>query len=215
MVNIKLFPFNPFYENTYVLSDETGECVIIDPGCHDSEEEQELKSYIEKKNLRPVKLLNTHCHIDHVFGNPFVSENWKLQLEINPLDLKVLESFPLVCQMYGFNGKIQPEPIMTLLEGKQVKFGNTVLEIFFTPGHSPGSVCFYHAEQKFLIGGDVLFQGSIGRTDLPLGDHDTLLKSIREKLFVLPDDVVVYSGHGSPTKIGIEKKTNPFVGEGS
>ncbi len=104
---------------------------------------------------------------------------------------------------------------MTLLEGKQVKFGNTVLEIFFTPGHSPGSVCFYHAEQKFLIGGDVLFQGSIGRTDLPLGDHDTLLKSIREKLFVLPDDVVVYSGHGSPTKIGIEKKTNPFVGEGS
>lgn len=215
MVTIKTFPFNPFYENSYVLSDETGECVIIDPGCHIEEEEAELKSYIEKNNLKPVKLLNTHCHIDHVFGNPFVAETWGLPLEIHPLDLPVLESFPKVCLMYGFNGKIQPDPIFTLEEGKQVKFGNTTLDIFFTPGHSPGSVCFYNAAEKFLIGGDVLFQGSIGRSDLPGGDYETLLKSIRTKLFKLPDDVTVYSGHGAPTKIGVERITNPFVGEGN
>ena len=211
MIKVTAFLFNPFYENTYVLSDETGECVIIDPGCHIDEEEGELKEYIEKNNLKPVRLLNTHCHVDHVFGNPFVAEKWKLQLEISPLETKVLESFPTICQLYGLNGKIQPEPILTLEEGKQIKFGNSVFEIFFTPGHSPGSVCFYNAKEKILIGGDVLFEGSIGRTDLPGGDHETLLKSIREKLFVLPDDVVVYPGHGNPTKIGVEKRTNPFL----
>ncbi|CAN5918649.1 MBL fold metallo-hydrolase [soil metagenome] len=215
MITIKTFPFNPFYENSYVLSDETGECIIIDPGCHNEEEEMELKSYIETNKLKPVKLLNTHCHIDHVFGNPFVAETWSLQLEIHPLDLVVLESYPKVCEMYGFPMlKHQPEVACILEEGKQVTFGNTTLDVFLTPGHSPGSVCFYNAKEKFVIGGDVLFQGSIGRSDLPGGDYETLLKSIREKLFQLPDDVTVYSGHGSPTKIGIEKKTNPFVGEG-
>lgn len=196
-----------------MLSDETGECIIIDPGCHIPEEEQELKSYIDKNQLRPVRLLNTHCHVDHVFGNSFVAKTWKLQLEIHPLELKVLESFPMVCQMYGFNPTIQPDPILTLEEGKQVKFGNTTLEILFTPGHSPGSVCFYHAKEKIAISGDVLFQGSIGRSDLPGGDPDILVKSIQEKLFVLPDEVKIYSGHGGVTKIGIEKRTNPFVGE--
>ncbi len=215
MVTIKSFTFNPFYENTYVLSDETGECIIIDPGCHNAEEEAELKSYTDKEKLKPVKLINTHCHIDHVFGNPFVSETWHLPLEIHPLDLIVLESFQKVCEMYGFNGKIQPEPVFTLEEGKQVKFGNTVLDIFFTPGHSPGSVSFYNAKEKFLISGDVLFEGSIGRSDLPGGDYDVLIKSIKEKLLILPEDVAVYSGHGSPTKIGIEKRSNPFVGEGN
>jgi hydroxyacylglutathione hydrolase len=213
MVTIKSFCFNPFSENTYILSDETGECIIIDPGCHIAEEEQELQSYIVKNKLRPVKLLNTHCHIDHVFGNPFVAETWKLPLEINAMDEKVLESFPRVCEMYGFNGKIQPEPVLTLEEGKQVKFGNTTLDIFFTPGHSPGSVCFYNAKEKFAISGDVLFQGSIGRSDLPGGDHETLVKSIKEKLFKWPDDVKIYSGHGGVTTIGIERRSNPFVGE--
>ncbi len=214
MITIKTFPFNPFYENSYVLSDETGECVIIDPGCHNEEEEEELKSYIEQNKLKPVKLLNTHCHIDHVFGNPFVSETWNLQLEIHPLDLVVLESYPRVCEMYGFPmKKQQPEAVCSLKEGIPVTFGSTTLEVFLTPGHSPGSVCFYNAKEKFVIGGDVLFQGSIGRSDLPGGDYETLLKSIRQKLFVLPDDVTVYSGHGGATKIGVEKKTNPFVGE--
>jgi glyoxylase-like metal-dependent hydrolase (beta-lactamase superfamily II) len=212
MITIKSFPFNPFYENTYVLSDETGECIIIDPGCHNEEECEELKAYIEKSRLKPVRLLNTHCHIDHVFGNPFVSETWKLPLEINIHDLPVLESYPKVCEMYGFPMKnLQPEPLTTLEEGKQVKFGHTALEIYFTPGHSPGSVSFYNAKEKFVIGGDVLFQGSIGRSDLPGGDYETLIRSIKEKLLVLPEDVIVYSGHGNPTKIGIEKRTNPFL----
>jgi glyoxylase-like metal-dependent hydrolase (beta-lactamase superfamily II) len=157
-------------------------------------------------------LLNTHCHIDHVFGNPFVSETWKLPLEINIHDLPVLESYPKVCEMYGFPMKnLQPEPLTTLEEGKQVKFGHTTLEMFFTPGHSPGSVSFYNAKEKFVIGGDVLFQGSIGRSDLPGGDYETLIRSIKEKLLVLPEDVIVYSGHGNPTKIGMEKRTNPFL----
>ncbi|CAN5238976.1 MBL fold metallo-hydrolase [soil metagenome] len=211
MITIKSFAFNPFYENSYVLSDETGECVIIDPGCHNEEEEQELKAYIEKNKLKPVKLINTHCHIDHVFGNPFVAETWNLPLEIHPQDLIVLESFPKVCELYGFNGKIQPDAVMSLEEGTQVKFGNSAMEIFFTPGHSPGSVSFYNANEKFLISGDVLFQGSIGRSDLPGGDYETLLRSIKEKLLVLPDDIDVYSGHGAPTKIGIERKSNPFL----
>ncbi|MEO5642325.1 MAG: MBL fold metallo-hydrolase, partial [Bacteroidia bacterium] len=168
MITIKTFPFNPFYENSYVLSDETGECIIIDPGCHNEEEEMELKSYIKTNKLKPVKLLNTHCHIDHVFGNPFVAETWALQLEIHPLDLLVLESYPKVCEMYGFPMlKQQPEAACSLKEGKQVTFGNTTLDVFLTPGHSPGSVCFYNAKDKFVIGGDVLFQGSIGRSDLP------------------------------------------------
>lgn len=213
MVTIKIFPFNPFQENTYVLSDETGECVIIDPGCHISEEEQELKEYIDSNHLEPVKLLNTHCHVDHVLGNPFVADTWKLGLEMHKADLPVLESFPRVCEMYGVPGGTQPEPAHFLEEGEKVKFGNTTLEVLFTPGHAPGHVVFYHPEEKFIIGGDVLFQGSIGRTDLPGGDFPTLEKSIREKLYVLPGDVKVYPGHGPATTIGWEKKNNPFVGE--
>ncbi len=213
MITIKHFSFNPFCENTYILSDESGECVIIDPGCHIPEEEEELRSYIKTNNLKPVKLLNTHCHIDHVFGNQFVADTWKLGLEMHREDLTVLESFPRVCEMYGFPATSQPEPATFLEEGQQVKFGSTTLEILFTPGHSPGSVSFYYEKEKFLISGDVLFQGSIGRTDLPGGNFETLEKSIREKLYVLPEDVKVYPGHGPHTTIGFEKKNNPFVGE--
>ncbi|HTL83398.1 MAG TPA: MBL fold metallo-hydrolase [Bacteroidia bacterium] len=213
MTTVKQFTFNPFAENTYVVSDETGECVIIDPGCHISEEEEELTQYITSQKLKPVKLLNTHCHVDHVFGNYFVSQKWGLGLEMHKDDLNVLASFPMVCEMYGFPGGPQPEPKVFLEEGQQVKFGNTKFDIFFTPGHSPGSVCFYSREDKVVIGGDVLFQNSIGRTDLPGGNHEQLLQSIREKLFVLPDEVKVYCGHGPFTTIGWEKKHNPFVGE--
>lgn len=211
MITIKTLPFNPFSENTYVLSDETGECIIIDPGCFDSEEEQVLKAYIDQNQLRPVKLLNTHCHVDHVLGNYFVADTWKLGLEMHREDLPVLASFEKVCKMYGLPGGPQPEPAVFLEEGQQIKFGNSVLEILFTPGHAPGHIVFYQPAEKFLIGGDVLFQGSIGRTDLPGGDFDTLEKSIREKLYLLPDDITVYPGHGPTTTIGFEKRNNPFV----
>jgi hydroxyacylglutathione hydrolase len=211
MITIHSFTFNPFYENSYILSDESGECVIIDPGCHISEEEQELEEYIREKGLKPVKLLNTHCHVDHVFGNQFVADKWKLGLEIHKSDVPVLDSFAKVCQMYGFNGGPQPEPAHFFEDGDSITFGNTTLHILFTPGHSPGSVCFYHKEEKFVIGGDVLFQNSIGRTDLPGGDFSTLEKSIRTKLYTLPDDVKVYPGHGPATTIGYEKVNNSFV----
>jgi hydroxyacylglutathione hydrolase len=213
MITIHTFTFNPFYENTYILSDESNECVIIDPGCHISEEEQELEQYIVSNKLKPVKLLNTHCHIDHVFGNSFVAGKWNLELEMHRDDLVVLQSFPQVCQMYGFPSGPQPEPGKFLEEGGQVHFGNSTLDILFTPGHSPGSICFFNEKEKFAIAGDVLFQGSIGRSDLPGGNYETLIKSIREKLFRLPADLKVYPGHGPSTTIGFEKKNNPFAGE--
>ncbi len=211
MITVHPFTFNPFSENSYILSDETGECVIIDPGCYDATEQQELADYVKDNALKPVKLLNTHCHVDHVFGNLFVAETWKLGLTMHQLDVPVLDSFAQVCQMYGLKGGPQPEPAHFIEEGEQISFGNSVLDIFFTPGHSPGSVCFYSKKDAILIGGDVLFQGSIGRTDLPGGNFETLENSIRTKLYTLPEDVIVYSGHGDPTTIGAEKWSNPFV----
>lgn len=211
MITIHTLTFNPFSENSYILSDETGECVIIDPGCSTSSEQQELLEYVQNKGLKPLKLLNTHCHIDHVFGNQFVADQWKLGLEIHQSDVTVLKSFAAVCQMYGFPGGSQPEPAHFLNDGDAISFGNSKLEVRFTPGHSPGSVSFYNADQKFVISGDVLFQGSIGRTDLPGGDFATLEKSIRTKLYTLPDDVTVFPGHGPSTTICWEKENNAFV----
>lgn len=212
MIQTHTLTFNPFYENTYILSDETGECVIIDPGCFDAAEREELRAFIEEKKLRPVKLLNTHCHIDHVFGNSFVSRTWNLGLEMNREDLPVLASFEQVCRMYGIAPvDMQPEPSVFLGEEDVIRFGNSALQIFFTPGHSPGSICFYSADDKILIGGDVLFRQSIGRTDLPGGDFNTLVTSIRKKLYVLPGDTEVFPGHGPTTTIAGEKTGNPFV----
>jgi hydroxyacylglutathione hydrolase len=213
-MQVHAFTFNPVYENTYVLADETGACVIVDPGCYSASEQAALKNFIAQHGLKPERLLNTHCHLDHVFGNAWVAETWNLGLEIHRDDLPVLNAFNDSCARFGLRGGYQPEPMAWLEEGVDVTFGNTTLQVFFTPGHSPGSVSFYHAPSLQLISGDVLFQGSIGRTDLPGGDFPTLEKSIHEKLFILPDAVRVYSGHGEPTTIGFEKKHNPFVGLG-
>jgi hydroxyacylglutathione hydrolase len=144
-------------------------------------------------------------------GNTFISKKYNLQLEIHKEDLEVLHSLPQVSHLYGLNAETSIEPSVFLNEGDQIKFGTTILDIVFTPGHSPGSICFICHADKFVIGGDVLFHGSIGRTDLPGGDHETLLTSIREKLFTLDDDYAVYSGHGQETNIGFEKKHNPFL----
>jgi hydroxyacylglutathione hydrolase len=211
MISIASFIFNPFQENTYVLYDESKECVIIDPGCYDEKERSELVSFIEMNKLKPVKLLNTHCHIDHVFGNRFISEKYKLGLCINEYDLPVLHSLEKTGHLYNLNVEISPEPTQYLNEGDKVKFGNSELEIIFTPGHSPGSICFYNKEQKFVIAGDVLFLGSIGRSDFPGGDHNTLISSIKDKVLTLGDDFTVYPGHGPVTNTGIEKRTNPFL----
>ncbi len=211
MIQIQGFTFNPFEENTYILYDETKECVIIDPGCYNTHERQELADFIKSEELKPVKLLNTHCHVDHVLGNSFVAKKYNIGLEIHKDDLVVLKSLPQVSHLYGLNAEESIEPKNFLNEGDIVKFGNSSLEILFTPGHSPGSICFVSKEDKFIIVGDVLFYGSIGRTDLPGGDHEALLSNIREKLFVLGDDFAVFSGHGEQTSIGFEKKNNPFL----
>jgi glyoxylase-like metal-dependent hydrolase (beta-lactamase superfamily II) len=210
MVQIQSFTFNAFQENTYVLYDETGEAVIIDPGCYEKDEQEELKKFILTKQLTVKLLLNTHCHIDHVLGNDFVKHLYKVPFLIHPIELRVLKSVNTYSSNYGFPFYKDASPDGDLNEGEIIRFGNTSLEIIFLPGHSPGHVGFYEPKQKFLIGGDVLFYHSIGRTDLPGGDFKTLISSIHERLFSLTDDVVVYPGHGKATTIGEEKINNPF-----
>lgn len=211
MIKIKTFTFNPFQENTYVVSDETGQCIIFDPGCYDSHEETILSEYINHEKLKPVMLTNTHAHIDHVFGNHFIFSKYGLKPHLHQLELSILENMENVGRMYGVNATASPSPEGFLDENQPVKFGNSTLELIFAPGHSPGSLCFYNKESKNLIAGDVLFQLSIGRTDLPGGNHADLIASITEKLMKLPDDVVVHPGHGPTTTIGFERKNNPFI----
>lgn len=210
-MTIRKFTFNSFQENTFILSDDSKEALIFDPGCSTPTEETELKSYVEELDLKPVRLINTHCHIDHILGNKFVSETWNLPLEAHAGEVPVLESGIQVSQMYGI-AYTQSPPIAKYIEaGDEIHFGNSVLNCYFTPGHSPASLSFFHAESKNLIAGDVLFYGSIGRTDLPGGNFDTLIKSIKEQLFPLGDDVIVHPGHGPSTSIGFEKENNPFL----
>jgi hydroxyacylglutathione hydrolase len=211
MIEIQYFAFNPFQENTYLLINEKKDCIIIDPGCYFEEERKELLQYIEKEGLNVTRLLNTHCHLDHIFGNRLVARTYKVGLEIHPLEQPVLDRAPQMGSVYNVPFEPSPMPARYFEEGEKIGFGGQELEILFTPGHSPGSVSFYCAAQQFVIGGDVLFYQSIGRTDLPGGHHQTLLTSIREKLFTLPDAVTVYPGHGPSTTIGFEKQYNPFL----
>ncbi|WP_219225081.1 MBL fold metallo-hydrolase [Pedobacter antarcticus] len=211
MIKIQKFTFNPYQENTYVLYDETGECVIIDPGMNNGSEQNALTSWIKDAGLMPVLLLNTHCHIDHVFGNKFVFDQWGLKPQFHQGELSVLQAVPAYAPQMGMYYELSPEPEVFLGETGKVFFGNSELELIFAPGHSPAHLCFYAAEDGFLIGGDVLFYASIGRTDLPGGNHEQLIKNIREKLFLLPDATEVYPGHGPSTSIGFEKQNNPFL----
>ena len=210
MLEVKKFTFNPFAENTYVLFDDTKECVIIDPGCHDKTEQDELVRFIESNTLIVKKLINTHCHIDHVLGNAFVKRKFNVQLYIHPIEEALLRAVKSYASNYGFHQYEDSTADVFLTENDVVEFGNQRLQILFVPGHSPGHIAFYDAVSKTLIGGDVLFENSIGRSDLPGGNHNTLINSIREKFFTLPDNVTVYCGHGEETSIGFEKRTNPF-----
>jgi len=211
MIIIKIFTFNAYSENTYVLYDETNECVIIDPGMYDGSEQNTLAAFIKEKTLKPVLLLNTHCHLDHVFGNKFVFDTWGLKPQFHVAELPILQVVPGYAPQMGFTRyELSPEPETFLPETGTISFGNSHLELIFAPGHSPAHLCFYSKNDRFLIGGDVLFYGSIGRTDLPGGNHQQLIHNIKEKLFVLPDDCKVYPGHGPATTIGFEKQNNPF-----
>jgi hydroxyacylglutathione hydrolase len=211
MLSIKSFEFSPIQENTYVLYNEFNDCLFIDPGCYFDEERNELALFVEKNALKPKMLLNTHCHLDHVFGNKFISEKFDLTLQLHEGEVPVLQFAPTSGLMYNLPFDNYTGSFEFLQEGDVLKLGTDELLVLFTPGHSPASVSFYCAAQGFLISGDVLFRQSIGRTDLPGGNYETLITSIKEKLLVLPDETVVYSGHGAPTTIGYEKRNNPYL----
>ncbi|OAV43506.1 MBL fold metallo-hydrolase [Lewinella sp. 4G2] len=210
--SIVTLTFNAVQENTYIVyDDDTREAIIFDPGCFSNAEEQELSKAIEDRDLKPVKLINTHCHFDHVFGNAFVKEKYGLELGIHELEAPILEAAPLVVSMYGMPPMTASPPADHFIqEGDVISLGEARFEVLFCPGHSPGSICFYNRGEAYVIAGDVLFHRSIGRTDLPGGDHKTLLRSIKRELLVLDDNVRVYPGHGEPTTIGEERRENPF-----
>jgi len=211
MLSVKTFTFNPVQENTYILYNEDGRCCIIDPGCYFPEEQEELKNFIDTNGLSPVLLLNTHCHLDHVFSDKWVAETWNLVLHIHRLEKPVLDFAPQAGEMWQMPFDPYSGELIYIQEGKHIRIGQDEMLILFAPGHSPGSVCFYYEPGAFVIGGDVLFNLSVGRTDLPGGDYQTLIRSIQTQLFSLPDETKVYSGHGPVTTIGYEKMNNPFV----
>jgi glyoxylase-like metal-dependent hydrolase (beta-lactamase superfamily II) len=209
-MTVKSFTFNEFQENTYILYDETKECIIIDPGCNSLHEQNQIKSFIETQGLKPKHLINTHCHIDHILGNKYISELYHLKLTAHKKETSVLQFGIQTALMYQIKYDISPEIEIFIDEGDSISFGQTVLKVLFTPGHSPASISLVNEDEKILIAGDVLFQGSIGRTDLPGGNFETLTRVIKSKFFTLNDETIVYSGHGDSTTIGIERRTNPF-----
>lgn len=210
MINIASFIFSPLQENTYVIYNDKNECMIVDPGCYFPEEKQALKQWIEDRDLQVKELLNTHGHLDHIFGNQFVVDTWKVSPWLHPAETELYDLAPVSAQRYGLPFDFYSGPKNWLETGVDVLFGTDRLEVLFTPGHSPGSVSFYNKAQGFVLGGDVLFKNSVGRTDLPGGDMDVLMNSITTQLMVLPDETVVYSGHGPATTIGAERVSNPF-----
>ncbi|MEO8403882.1 MAG: MBL fold metallo-hydrolase [Chitinophagaceae bacterium] len=211
MLSIKTFVFNPVQENTYILFNEKKEACIIDPGCYFEEERNTLTLFIEESGLKPILLVNTHCHLDHVFGNKYVAEKWGLKPHIHPKEKPVLDNALEAAERFDLPFDNYTGDVVFIKEKQTIKIGNDELDISFVPGHSPGSISFYYEPGKFVIGGDVLFNGSIGRTDLDGGDFDTLINSIQTQFFTLPDETKVYSGHGPVTTIGYEKMNNPFV----
>ncbi len=212
-MNIAQFTFNIFSENTYLLFDETNQCVIVDPGMTDENEDEILFDFIKEKNLIPVLVLNTHCHIDHILGNASSCKTYRIPLVAHKLELETLKRGPVASLMWNVPYRESPQPDRFIDEGDQIQFGNTTLDILFLPGHAPGHIAFIHPADKVIIGGDVLFRGSVGRVDLPGCNPSDLVHSIQEKLYRLPDDFVVYPGHGPETTIGEEKKNNIFVRE--
>lgn len=209
---LKVFTFNPFSENTYILSDtETKETIIFDPGCYTINEKKMLKKHIDDNNLIVKRLINTHCHLDHVFGNTFVMENYGVELECHKKEVSILERAHLAGDMFGVPMPPQSPPSVFIEDNDIIEIGGIKLQALLAPGHSPGSLCFYNEAEKYVIGGDVLFRGGIGRSDLPGGNHQQLLQSISDRLMILPEDVKVYSGHGPFTSIGFEKYNNPFL----
>ncbi|MCB0839882.1 MAG: MBL fold metallo-hydrolase [Bacteroidetes bacterium] len=211
MIIIHPFTFNPYQENTYIISDETHECVIIDPGCYSSKEQELFSNYIDQNKLNVKKLLNTHGHIDHMLGNAFVKQRYEVPFITHKLVVPELEATQAYGALMGIHPDPSPNPDQFVDEGDTITFGNTTLEVLFTPGHSAGHISFFDRPGKNLFSGDVLFQGSIGRTDLPGGSFPVLMKSIFDKILPLGDDVKVYCGHGPSTTVRQERVSNMFI----
>lgn len=208
-MQVHKFTFNAFQENTYIVADEANNCVIIDPGCYTAEERRELFDFIEKNALQPLAVLNTHAHIDHILGNAAVIEKYAIPFYMHQEDLTTLQAVAGYAHLYGFEGYIpSPEPTSYIEDGQILSFGDIRFTVIFGPGHAPGHVAFYSPEENFVINGDILFRGSFGRTDLPGGDFETLRNTLLNIMFKLPEETVVYSGHGPETTIGFEKKNN-------
>lgn len=208
MMNVKCFEFNFLPVNTYVVWDETKEAAVIDPGCFYPGETEQLAGFIKDNNLTIKLLLDTHLHFDHVFGNNFVEETYGVKAKANDLDMPWIKTMSARLSVFGirYDGQVNPiEPQNVLNEGDCVTFGNTQLDVLHIPGHSPGSLVFWNRKQKCVFTGDVMFQGSYGRTDFPDGDHQALMTGIRDKLLTMPDDTIVYPGHGPATVIKHEK----------
>ncbi|MBN1463951.1 MAG: MBL fold metallo-hydrolase [Paludibacteraceae bacterium] len=211
-MHIKVFTFNPIQENTYVVYDDTRECVIIDAGCYTSQEKEQLTQFIERNKLDLKCVLNTHSHFDHVFGNAYLAEKYGVFPEGHQADEFLIENMLDSAKLFGFFSGVFPQKIAAYLnEGDMVQVGNMSFVILHVPGHSPGSVCFYEKKEGVLFTGDVLFEGSIGRTDLFGGNFATLINGITKKLLILPDQTVVYPGHGTTTTIANEKMHNPYL----
>lgn len=210
-IHIKPFVCNPYQENTYLLYDESGASVIIDPGMYSPAEEKEVLGFIDEHDLKLEYVLNTHCHIDHILGNRLIYDTYGLLPTFHEKEIPLYAEVQNYAPQMGIRYEVSPISETFLPESGTVRFGDHLLELIFAPGHSPGHLCFYSRSQGFIIGGDVLFNGSIGRTDLPGGNHTQLIQSISDKIYQLPDDTVVYPGHGPATTVGQEKRTNPFV----
>lgn len=212
MITIKTFEFNYFSENCFLLHDETNEAVLIDCGACRSEEEEELKSYVTQNNLTVKRLLCTHLHLDHIFGNEFVYKTYNLRPEMHKSEIEKLPSPADQGRLFGIRTPVEPVEAARYIVGNEIiKFGNSELKALLVPGHSPGSLAFYNDKERFVIVGDALFSGSIGRTDLWGGDQEILVAAIKDKLLTLPDETVVYPGHGPTTSIIEEKYNNPFL----
>lgn len=211
MIQLKHFVFNELGVNSFVLHDHTRECIIIDPGCNTPSQQQEMAGYVAANNLTPRAIVLTHGHFDHILGNKSMISLFKCDLVMHRDDLHQVQLIKQFAGIFGFDAEESPAPDRFVAENDVILFGESVLKVLHVPGHSPGSICLYSENDKLLICGDVLFAGSIGRTDLPGGNHDLLLTGIRQKLMVLPGDTVVWPGHGPKTSIGYEHDTNPFL----
>ncbi|MBA4166847.1 MAG: MBL fold metallo-hydrolase [Chitinophagaceae bacterium] len=211
MFTIRQFTFNPIQENTYVIFNEKDECLIIDPGCYFENERKELTDFIDINKLVPKCLLNTHCHLDHIFGNKLIAERYGLPVRFHRMEKRVFDNAPAAGLSWNMPLENYTGELIFLEEGSDVALGDLLFRVLFTPGHSPGSISFYCEKEKILFSGDVLFRQGIGRTDLPGGNYDTLISSINTQLLTLPENTTVYPGHGPKTTIGYEKINNPFL----